>query len=358
MSPDQHHKVAVYALTRDGADLARKLRLAMPGWDLFLPLRMADAADGELGFERMGRALADGFTRYDGHVVFGATGIVVRSIAPLIRHKAKDPAVVVCDQAGRYCISLLSGHLGGGNRLAREVAAILGAEPVITTATDLAGLPSLEMLAQDLGMRVQNISALAGVSGALLDGQKVSLWDPAGWLWPHLQKWPGRFMRLEQPPDPASPGGPLVWVDWHEIKHPASWLLIRPRCLAVGMGCRRGVPAQEIGDLLHKTLADNHLHISSLAKLASIEAKKDETGLLETARRLGLETEFYTQTALNSVEAPNPSARVEAKMGVKSVCEAAAILASRGGRLLVEKTKSAKATCAVALMKPEDACVS
>jgi cobalt-precorrin 5A hydrolase len=196
------------------------------------------------------------------------------------------------------------------------------------------------------------------VSGALLDGRKVALWDPAGWLWPHLHKWSDRFVRLESPPSEQAESGPLVWVDWRRLEPARSWLVIRPRCLAAGMGCRRGAPAEELKALLYKTFAENSLSLSSLDRLVSIEAKSDEAGLLETARELNLTIEFFSKTALNTVEAPNPSARVEDKMGVKSVCEAAAILASKGGKLVAEKTKSAKATCAVALISPEDASIS
>ncbi len=358
MSPQKSDRVAVYALTPQGAELSRMLHRSLEGSELFLPTRLTGDAPGESGFERISLALAENFARYSGHVVFGATGIVVRSIAPLLQHKTKDPAVVVCDQAGRFCISLLSGHLGGGNRLAGEVAAILGAQPVITTATDLAGLPSLEMLARNLDMGVENIPALAGVSGALLEGRKVGLWDPAGWLWPHLGNWHERFVRLASTPSAHEKTGPLVWVDWRGQKPARSWLVIRPRCLAAGMGCRRGATAEEIKELLHRTLTENNLSLFSLDRLASIEAKSGEAGLLEAARELNLKTEFFGKTALNSVEAPNPSARVEEKMGVKSVCEAAAILASKGGKLLAEKTKSAKATCAVALIKPGDVSIS
>ena len=356
MGDRQTKSVAFYALTKQGAALARRLHQAVDGSDLFLPTRLAVSDSDEKPFHRVAEVLAENFMAYRGHVIFAATGIVVRSIAPLIRHKTQDPAVVVCDQAGQYCISLLSGHLGGGNQLARAMAKILGGKPVITTATDLAGLPSLEMLAMQLGMGAENIQALAKVSGDLLEGKPVGVWDPAGWLLPELEQWRERFVRMDELPDANLDRRPLVWVGWEKLDPPPHWLVIRPPCLVLGLGCRRDTGMDKIEKLVRQTFKDNNLHLPCLARLASVDAKQNEEGILQFARKLNLETIFYSQNDLNSVEVPNPSEKVQEKMGVESVCEAAAILTCRAGRLLVEKTKSDKVTCAVALAAPAAAC--
>ncbi|CAO0822153.1 cobalt-precorrin 5A hydrolase [Desulfarculales bacterium] len=164
--PEARHErpastLAVYAITPTGAEVARTLAPSLSGATLFLPRSLAYLPDGEELFDRLALALAANFLEYGGHVILAAAGIVVRALAPLLHHKAQDPAVVVVDQAGRYAVSLLSGHLGGSNALARRVAEILGGQAVITTATDTANLPSLEMLAGELGFRVENLMALA-----------------------------------------------------------------------------------------------------------------------------------------------------------------------------------------------------
>lgn len=343
--------LALYALTPQGAATARRLAAGLPGAQVFLPQALAQP--GEQGFARLTQALAANFSAYEGHVVLAATGIVVRALAPLLAHKAQDPAVVVVDQEGRFAISLLSGHLGGANDLARRAAAILGGQPVITTATDLAGLPALELLAAELGLAVENLPALAGAGMALLRGDVLPVRDPEGWLWPVLQeRWPGLCRQVDDEEAAGLRGQPLVWVGWQVLTPPPAWLVLRPPALALGLGCNRGTSVEEMEFFLAQTLARQGFAPLAMACLASVEAKRDEAGLLELARRLDVELIFYSAQELAGVEAPNPSPTVLRHMGVASVCEAAAILAARGGPLLLPKHKSPNLTLAVALRAP------
>jgi cobalt-precorrin 5A hydrolase len=348
--------LAVYALTSTGAALAGKLVSALPGATLFLPQGLAAETTHARPFERLAPALAANFNRYGGHVVLAATGIVVRAIAPLLKHKAVDPAVVVVDQAGRFAISLLSGHLGGANALARRVAQVLGGQAVITTATDSAGLPSLEMLAAELSLGVENLPALAGVSMALLEGRQVTVHDPEGWLWPVLDsRWPGLFALVDESRAAGSGQQPLIWVGWRRIDSPAGlWLIIRPPALWLGLGCNRGTSVEEMESLLRRVMDDQGLAPACLAGLASVQAKSDEAGLLELAARLGLRSQFFSTGELATVEVPNPSPMVAKHMGVASVCEAAALLAAGSRRLLVSKQKSPNVTVALALASPRE----
>lgn len=342
-------QIAVYALSGPGARQADYLVRRLPQGELFLPNRLASQWPGARGFDRLAAALADNFPRYQGHVLFCAAGIVVRALASLVANKARDPAVVVVDQAGRFAVSLLSGHLGGANDLARRVAEILGGQAVITTATDGADLPSLELVASQEGCRVENLKALAGLSRALLEGGRVDIFDPLDWLWPALQPWQGCFNRRGPEPDQDSPGPPLAWVGWRELSPPPHWLVIRPPCLAVGVGCNRGTSAGEMARLLDQTFADASLSRANLKCLASIENKRDETGILELARELKTECVFFPAERLRAVTVPNPSPLVEEHMGVPSVCEAAAMAAAESTCLLVPKKKTRNATLAVAL---------
>jgi cobalt-precorrin 5A hydrolase len=347
--------LAVYALTSAGAALARELVSALPGTRIFLPLSLFNAAAGEEPFYHLAPALMANFNNFGGHVVLAATGIVVRAIAPLLKHKAADPAVVVVDQAGLFAISLLSGHLGGANALARRVAQVLGGQAVITTATDSAGLPSLEMLAAELGYGVENLAALARLSMILLDGDQPAICDPQGWLWPRLQNsWPGLFAWLSEEQADALRDQPLVWVGWRRMDPAPAWLIIRPPALWLGLGCNRGTSVEEMESLLRQVLDDQGLAPACLAGLASVEAKSDEAGLLELAARLALPLKFFSTEELAAVEVPNPSPMVAKHMGVASVCEAAALLAAGSRRLLVSKHKSPNVTLAVALASPRE----
>ncbi len=337
--------VAIYALTAAGAESGRRLRPALgDGARLFLPERMARSGEGETAFVRLAPALAANWAGFDGHVLFAAAGIVVRALAGLLQDKASDPAVVVCDPEGRFAVSLLAAHLGGANDLARRVATALGGQAVITTATDNAGLPSLELVAAAAGLRVENLKALAGVSAALLDGRSVAIDDPEDWLASRLAKdWPGRF------PAAGPEAGPAVGVDWRARPPRPGELLLRPPALWLGLGCNRGTAATEMDELLARVLAEAGLCPLALAGLASATAKSDEAGLLALARARGLETRFYDAQTLDAVAVPNPSDQPRRHLGTRSVAEAAALLAAGpGGRLVVEKRKTCNVTLAVA----------
>ncbi|MCA1906153.1 MAG: cobalamin biosynthesis protein [Desulfarculus sp.] len=337
--------VAIYALTATGAESARRLAPALgEGARLFLPERLAQTEAGETAFARLAPILAANWAAFGGHVLFAAAGIVVRALAGLIQDKASDPAVVVCDPAGRHAVSLLAGHLGGANALARRVAAALGGQAVITTATDQAGLPSLELVASEAGLRVENLKALAGVSAALLDGRPVALDDPEDWLASRLERdWPGLF------PAAGPQANPSVGVDWRARPPRPGELLLRPPALWLGLGCNRGTAVAEMDELLTRVLAEAGLSPLALAGLASAIAKADEAGLLALALARNLKTSFYDAQTLDAVAVPNPSDQPRRHLGTRSVAEAAALIAAGpGGRLLVEKQKSGNVTLAVA----------
>ena len=340
----QAGQIAVYALTSVGAETARRIAAGLCGAVIFLPARLTGPE--RRGFGRLADCLACNFNNFDGHVVVAAAGIVVRAIAPLIQDKTVDPAVVVVDQEGRFAVSLLAGHLGGANDLALQTAAVLGAQAVITTATDSAGQPSLEVVARDLGLRTENLKALAAVSRTVVEGGSVPVYDPGGWLRLALSKWPGAFQFLDKSPEKLEKN--LVWVGHEFGDFPQSWLVMRPPDLCVGLGCNRGTNVDELEGLLRAAFERFKLSVGSVARLASIEAKRDEGGLLELAERLGVNIEFFRPEELGRVEVPSPSPMVERHMGVKSVCEAAAMLSAGTDRLVVTKQKSKNATLAAA----------
>jgi len=168
-------KTAIYALTHQGASLGKTLTEKIEG-DLFLPSRIADAYEG-IPFNHLMETVAENFSRYPRQIFIAATGIVVRSIAPHLRSKDSDPGVVVLDQKGRYVISLLSGHLGGANALAAEVAQLTGGEAVITTATETEGVPSIDLLAKERNLFIANFGAVKRINMAVLEGKPVQLLD-------------------------------------------------------------------------------------------------------------------------------------------------------------------------------------
>jgi len=339
---EQGDRLALWVLTQRGLGIARQLAEAMPRADVHAPERLTEAAHGR-EFDRLLPAVRECFHHYGAHVFVMSTGIVVRAIAPVIEKKSSDPAVVVLDEGGRFAVSLLSGHMGGANRLAERVAGATGAVPVITTATDTHGLPAIDSIAVAHGLRIENPEAIRHISIAVLESRPVSVIDPYGFLDgmlapPHFQ--PGS-------PD-EGPDTPVVHVDDRSIPRPPAHLVLRPPVLVAGIGCNRHTPAGEIEELLRRVMQAHELAMGSLCLVASVDAKKDEVGLLRLAETLDLPTRFFSPSQLSQVShVPNPSDMVEKHIGAKSVCEAAAILGAGNGQLIVPKQKTRNVTVAI-----------
>ena len=330
--------IKILALTSKGAALARRLSLGLPGASSWLPQAQA-GEPGDLIFPELAQAFREAFEQGDNLVCVMAAGIVVRGIAPYLKGKDTDPAVVVVDEAGQFAVSLLSGHLGGANELARRVAKVLGGTPVITTATDVHGLPALDVLAVEHGLTIDNLAGVRPIHMALLEGRPVRLVDPEGVLSGELSAYPELFS-LEPDLDRALTGpGPTVYVGFRERDWPPEWLRLRPRNLVAGMGCHKGTPAEELVEFIKQTFKQEGLSLLSLKALATIEAKKEEPGLRMAARSLGVEFLWFTATELKDIPVPNPSPRVARHMQVASVSEAAALKAG-GAELIVTKQKS------------------
>ncbi len=335
--------IAIWTLTAEGAALGHRLQAHFPESRLFVGQRAAENAPGAIPFARLAEILPRHFHQYAGHVFIMATGIVVRSLGGLLQHKTKDPAVVVMDECGQYAISLLSGHLGGANRLARRIGACLGAQAVITTATDLHQVPAIDLIAQERHLVIENPEAIRHVSMALLEGRSIGLHDPYGYL---LGALPTQAVKAGEDADSSGPG---VWVDDIRIDRPAETLILRPASLFIGMGCNRHTPSTEMRALLDHVLAQFSLSAACIAGLASIDIKADEEGLLALAADLSRPLSFFTRDQLATVtDIPSPSAIVEKHVGVPSVCEAAAILASGRGPLIVPKQTTPNVTIAIA----------
>ncbi len=272
--------------------------------------------------------LARAFAECEQLVCFLATGAVVRLLAPLLQHKSSDPGVVVVDEAQRFAVALLGGHAGGANELAQVVADALGATAVITTATDAAGIPGLDTL----GWPVDG--AVAAVSRAMLDGAQVALRS--------REVWP-------LPPLPVGDEGDhvLAVTDLVDVTPGPRTAYLRPPSLVLGIGASRGVSADEVLELVDRALADARLAPGSVAGVATVHEKADEAGILEACVRRGWLLTTFPAERLADVDVPNPSKEPRKVLGTPSVAEAAALLLS-GGELVVEKTKSKRATVAVA----------
>lgn len=332
MKNQQFGSLAVWAVTPKGAQLAGKIAEYFSESDIFLSESIEIKDIYHFSFLRLSEAVSQNFSRYDGHLFIMSTGIVVRMIAPHIRHKTSDPAVVVMDEAGQFAISLLSGHIGGANVLAKQIAESVGAVPVITTATDVNSVPAIDMIAKEKGLMIENPEAIRYINMALLTGKPVRIHDP--------------FDLIAIPDGDGKCG---VFADDVIADIPPNTLILRPKSLIAGMGCNRNTEKTEIKELLFEAFHKFQLSPNSLAGIASIDLKKDETGLIAVAEELKVPLYFFSKEELETVKnIKNPSKIVKKHIGVSSVCEAAAILGADRGNLIVPKHSAKNVTVAIA----------
>lgn len=282
-----------------------------------------------------------GFREADALIFCCASGIAVRAIAPHVRDKRTDPAVLVMDEGGTFVIPLLSGHLGGANALAGDLALALRAIPVLTTATDVNGLFAADVFAKDNDLYIEDMTLCKAVSAALLGGENVGFRSDlpvAGELPKGLTE------------EDADLG---VYITAGNGQPFPRTLRLTPRRYVAGLGCRRGKAEAELESFLRENLARCGVGVHELKALASIDLKKGEPGLLALSDKLGVPFVTYSAEELKAVPgAFTPSAFVQEKTGVDSVCERAAVLAS-GGALIVKKVAENGMTFALA--KKEEA---
>ncbi|HJV34422.1 cobalt-precorrin 5A hydrolase [Geomonas sp.] len=306
--------------------------------------------------------VAELWPTFGGFIFIMATGIVVRTIAPLLISKDKDPAVVVVDDAGTFAVSLLSGHLGGANALARRCAELTGGTPVITTATDANDLPSFDMLAKECGWQIEDLSRVKVLNSMLLEGKEIAVVDHGG----AAERYCAGKGSLSFYPDLESAfqsgaSGYLVITNRTVPANDVSdrVLVLCPLNLCLGIGCNRGTSAQELESVVTANLERLSLSLKSVQCIATANAKQDEAGLLAFAEKMGVPIRTFTSEELNDVGVPSPpSEHAFAAIGAKGVAEPAAVLASGGGRLLLHKVKDGNVTLAIAETPPSSPCPS
>ena len=346
-------KIAVIAITRNGVRLGAKVKNGLTAATLFVPRRYAGAAEGATPYDgELKELIARLWPEVEGLVCIMATGIVVRLVAPHLRAKDRDPAVVVMDDAGNFAISLLSGHLGGANELACRCAFITGAREVITTATDVNGLPSFDTLAKEEGWVIEELSRVKLLNRLLLDDERIAVVDPTGRVRIAFHG-RGRLSCHENFREALESGARgCLFVTNRQLPSrldSGNILVLRPKNLVLGIGCNRGTGEEEIGEVVRATLKRLFLSPRSIFCVATAEAKRDEPGLVAFAASLGVPLLWYGSDELNGVACPSsPSAHALAAIGATGVAEPAALLASGGGTLLMQKLRSGNVTLAIA----------
>ncbi len=320
------NKIAALYITDRGRLLAERLKGLYP----------------DLTLAKYGRGRTKKTWEEHGGLIFiMAAGIVVRTIAPMIKDKKTDPAVVVLDENGKYAVSLLSGHLGGANDLAKEVADFLGGDAVITTASDVRGLTSIDIWARDNDLVIEDWKALPHIAARLINKGRLNVYTDVD------LPMPAGFVRVQEPASADLLITNKSAVPLRRGERPFA-LTLRPRDLVIGIGCNSGTSADEIEDAVKRVLEEKNLSFASTRSIATIDLKTREPGLRSFAEKNALEILSFSPEELNGVAGISMSEAAFRATGANAIAEPAALLASGMESLLVPKQKTGNVTVAVA----------
>ncbi len=303
-------KIYIYAITHNGITLAKKLIKHFPNGKLFSPPYSLD------------RFFKLGFQEADFIISIMATGIVVRKIAPLLKSKIKDPGIVVLDEKGKFAISLLSGHIGGANELAKFIENKLGAIAVITTATDVNKKPAIDLIAKKNNWKILNPEMIKNINMAILNDEKIGGNFPFNEYKNFIY-----FKRLKNLLK-SKIENKVVLSNLKSLK-PDKFLLFLPKNLYIGIGCNRGTSLKELEDVIFSTLNKLDKRFECVKNISTFEIKKDEKSLIEFSKKYKIPLIFYSKEELNKIEDVKKSDYLIKKFGVVGVCEPASILSAK-----------------------------
>lgn len=332
-------KVGIIAFTTNGCRTAKAVADAFPGDEVEL---FAKSTSEELGLTHVESSMRtwtqDAFAKYDAIVFVGAIGIAVREIAPFVKSKDTDPAVISVDEKGKFAVPVLSGHIGGANGFAIGIAGTIGALPVVTTATDINDKIAIDAFAVNNNLTISSLKAAKEIAARILAG------DPVGIVC-DVKVLGDIPPELSGPSD--SPTG--VYIGTKDREPFPMTLRLIPRDLVLGIGCRRDTPQEDIEDMVAKALLEAGVSMDRVRSAASIDLKKDEAGLLAFASDHRLPITFYASEELNALEGTfSKSDFVRSVTEVDCVCERSAVKESRGGRLILKKFAGNGVTVAIA----------
>ncbi len=333
-------KVSVLAITKNGIRTALAIKESFPSWRICAPAKFSDGDSRVEWFECPTSAkTGELFKESEALVCIFSLGAVIRLVAPHMRDKKTDAAVVVIDDGANFVISALSGHLGGANRLAERIAREIGATPVITTAADVNRTIPVDLLGREFGWEIDDDATVTRVSALVVNGESIGVYQDAG----RTDWWSGKlpeniaiYGSLEEAEKSGAAG--ILAITDRIVKLGSTSVTYRPKTLVVGVGLHQDTKTETIRRGLAACLEKYSLSPKSVARLASIRKPKEVGGLADLAGEMGVPLEYIDKERLAGVSTPNPSRTVQSFEGTPSVAEAAAILVS-GGELIVEKQK-------------------
>jgi len=333
-------KVSVLAITKNGVNIAAKLKEIFPNWNVYAPSKFSNDKEIIWYSEPTSEKIIELFKNNKALICIFSLGAVIRLIAPHLTDKKNDPAVIVIDDKTNFVISVLSGHLGGANELTQTIAEKLNAMPVITTAADVNKTIAVDLLGKNLGWKIDNDSTVTKISAHMVNEEKIGVYQDAGktkWF-KELPKNVKIYDNLEDLKESNSKGHLIISDKIMNDNFLKDSVIYRPPTLVIGIGLHWETSKQKIKDGIDICLTKFNLSPKSIAKLVSIKKPSDVQGLIDIGKEIGVPVEYVNKEELSHVYVPNPSKTVKAFEGTSSVSEAAAIKVS-GGKLIVEKQK-------------------
>jgi len=336
-------KIAVLAITKNGIEMSLRIKEYFSDFEIFAPIKFSDNNEKIQWYdESTTQKIVDLFKSNDGIVCLFSLGAVIRLLAPHIKDKKTDPAVIVIDDNANFVISVLSGHLGGANELSNKIAEKIGATPVITTAADVNKTIAVDLVGRELGWRIEDDSNVTRISAFMVNKEKIGIFQNIG----EKEWWKGKlpdnitfFSNKEDLKSSDSKGYLIITNDQIDDESILkNSVVYRVPDLVIGIGLHWDTSKETILNGVNETLEKFELKQKQIVRFVSIKKEKDVIGLIELGKEMNIPIEYIDREKLATITAPNPSETVQAFEGTASVSEAAAIKSSKG-ELIVEKQK-------------------
>ena len=335
-------KISVLAITKNGIEMSLSLKKLFPNWQIFAPSKFSDNNEMINWYNNSTSVkIVDLFQSNDGLICLFSLGAVIRLIAPHIKDKKTDPAVIVIDDKAQFVISVLSGHLGGANELSNNIAAKINATPVITTAADVNKTIPVDLVGKEFGWKIDDDTTVTKVSAFMVNKEKIGVFQDTGekdWWKKELPDNVSKYENFEGLKNSGSKGFLIISDQTFNDEILENAVVYRPQTLVVGVGLHWDTSKNTIKNGLESSLQKFNLSGKSVAKFVSIKKEKDVEGLIELGKEMNVPIEYIEREELATITTPNPSKTVQAFEGTSSVSEAAA-LKSSSGELIVEKQK-------------------
>lgn len=334
-------KIAVLAITKNGINIGKNLKKLFPDWDVFAPSKLTNESVGITWYsEPTTEKIVELFKKNNALICIFSLGAVIRLIAPYLKDKKTDPAVIVIDDQTNFVISVLSGHIGGANELTQEIADKLGAMPVITTAADVNKTIAVDLVGREYNWKIDDESTVTKISAHMVNEESIGVFQEAGernWY----KKLPKNVVihdNMESLKKSNSKAYLIISDRIIEKEISRESVIYRPPSLIIGIGLHWDTTKDTIREGIEHCLEKFNLSPKSIAKLVSIKKPQDVQGLIDLGMEMNIPIEYVNREDLAEITAPNPSKIVKAFEGTSSVSEAAAIKVSKG-ELIVEKQK-------------------